>query len=86
MASMGLGKAQWGPGRSNACSPSPTGLPKRKMIALSCGATVKNPELRNARTSTTMMIWTMKKLPRNASDSACEPASSAGGTWPGGGV
>ncbi len=75
-----------GTGLSKACSPSPTGLPMRKRIALSCGPTVKNPELRNARTSTTMMILTMKKLLRNASDSACDPASSAGGTWPGGGV
>lgn len=83
-SSMGRGKAQCRPGLSRARSPSPTGRPRRRMTAFSCGPTVKSPEPRKTKASPTMTILTMKKLLRKASASACEPASSTGGGGAGG--
>ena len=40
--------------------PSPTGLPKRRMTAFSCGPTVKKPEPKNASTISTITILTMQ--------------------------
>src|SRR5437879_40685 len=74
-SSMGYGNDQCRPGPSKARSPSPTGLPKRKMIARSCGPTVKKPDPKNTSTKITITSLMMPKLLRNASDSACEPAS-----------
>ncbi len=78
-SSIGRGNARCGPGPSKTPSPSPTGLPMRRMIALFCSFTVKKPEAKNITTSSTMMIWMMKKLLRKASDSACVPGSSGVG-------
>ena len=55
----------------------PSGRPKRRTMAFSCDGTVKTPEAKNTITKMIMTNRTMAKLLRNASDSACEPASSA---------
>src|SRR4051794_30796805 len=51
------------------------------MMARSDGPTVKKPEAMNTTTSRTITTLTTAKLLRNASASACEPASI--GLWPG---
>src|ERR1017187_4888418 len=75
-SSIGYGNDQCSPGPSKAFSPSPTGLPKRRMMARSCGPTVKKPEARKTSTSNTITNLTIAKLLRSASDSAWEPAST----------
>ena len=80
-SSIGGGHDQCAPGPSKALSPSPTGLPKRRITARSCGPTVKNPDAKNSTTSPAMRILTIRKLLWSASASAVEPASSgASGT------
>src|ERR1035441_8664246 len=75
-SSIGYGNDQCRPGPSNALSPSPSGLPNRRMIARSCGPTVKKPEARNTSRRSTITNLTIAKLLRSASASACEPAST----------
>ena len=76
-SSIGYGSDQCNPDVNKAFCPSPTGLPKRRITAFSCGPTVKKPEQKNATTISTITILTIAKLLPNASASACEPASSA---------
>src|SRR5258708_11461064 len=82
-SSMGVGKAQCRPGPNSAPAPSRTGAPNRRMMARCCGATMKKPEHKNNPTRMIITSLTMNKLLRNASDNACEPASSVA-TGPGG--
>src|SRR5205823_456752 len=86
-SSIGEGKAQCGPGPSRAFSPSPTGLPKRRIRAFSWVPTVKKPEARKTTTNATISTFTIAKLLLNASASASVPASSitSGGGGEGGG-
>ena len=63
------------PAVNRAFCPSPTGLPKRRITAFSCGPTVKNPEQKKATTISPITILTIAKLLPSASASACEPAS-----------
>ena len=77
ISSIGYGNDQCRPGRSNWPAPPPIGLPKRKITATSWEETVKIPEQRNTTTKITMTILIMAKLLFSASDSACDPASSA---------
>src|SRR5665213_4241507 len=81
-SSIGYGSDQCQPAPSSRLSPTPTGLPKRRMTAFSCEPTVKKPEAKNATTISSITTLTIAKLLRSASASACEPASCVSGAGP----
>ena len=78
-SSIGYGNDQCKPAVNSAFWPVPTGLPKRRITAFSAGPTWKKPDAKNATTSSTSTTLTIAKLLRNASASACEPASCVSG-------